>query len=72
MLEAQKILEEALTLPENERAKLAASLIDSLDAESDEGVEEAWRAEVARRVQEIDEGRVTMVDWAEARRSILG
>ena len=66
-----RILEEALTLPTGDRAKLAASLIRSLDPHSEEGVEEAWREEVARRVRDLDEGRVETIDWAAARERIL-
>ena len=71
MAEPSKVLEEALALPPRERAKLAASLIESLDPESEGEVEEAWRAEVARRVRELDDGTVKTIDWAEARRQIL-
>lgn len=71
MAEASKVLEEALALPPGERAKLAASLIDSLDPEREDEVEEAWRLEVARRVRELDDGSVEAIDWAEARRLIL-
>lgn len=71
MAEASKLLEEALTLPPSERAKLAASLIESLDPECEDDVEEAWRAEVTRRVRELDDGTVESIDWAEARRLIL-
>lgn len=71
MSEPSRILEEALALPAAERAKLAASLISSLETEEDEEVEQAWRAEVARRVEELDNGTAVPVDWEEARRRIL-
>ena len=35
------ILRQALALPERDRADLIGALIDSLDAEAEEGVEEA-------------------------------
>jgi putative addiction module component (TIGR02574 family) len=59
--EAQKLLERALKLPLKERAKLAKSLLESIDEE--EGappaeVKKAWAEEIKRRVREIDEGRV--------------
>ncbi len=44
----------ALTGPE--RAELAYFLLTSLEPE-EEGVEEAWRAEIARRVADIRSGR---------------
>ena len=71
MAEPSKLLEEALALPPGERAKLAASLIDSLDPEREDDVEEAWRVEVSRRVRQLDDGSVEAIDWAEARRQIL-
>ena len=43
------IFRTALTLPEAERADLIGALIDSLDAESEAGVEEAWRMEIVRQ-----------------------
>ena len=66
--DAADILKEALALPADQRAALAGSLISSLDEEPDEQVEEAWGVETARRLAEIDSGRVKLVSWAEARR----
>ncbi len=40
---------------------------DSLDKEIDEGAEEAWREEIQRRLQEIDNGAAKLVQWDEAR-----
>jgi putative addiction module component (TIGR02574 family) len=53
------------------RAALAARLLESLDSEIDEDAEEAWDAEIARRLDEIDSGRVKMIPWSEARRQIM-
>ncbi len=55
---------EALKLSPEERAHLADRLIASL-AEDPE-IEEAWAAEVERRIAEIEAGRVTVVPAAEA------
>jgi len=57
------ILRQALALPERDRADLIAALIDSLDAEADEGVEEAWRTEIERRARELDSGTVESIPW---------
>jgi putative addiction module component (TIGR02574 family) len=67
-----KLLEQALKLPPEVRAALAASLLGSLDEGTDEDVEAAWAAEIAKRVHELDSGAVTPVPWPEARRMILG
>jgi putative addiction module component (TIGR02574 family) len=48
-------------LSERERAELAFSLIESLDGPPDADVEEAWRVEVERRVQQIDSGEVQLI-----------
>jgi putative addiction module component (TIGR02574 family) len=69
--DAQEILNAALKLNDQEKAALAASLIESLDPDYDEGCDEAWAAEVAKRAQEIDSGQVKTVPWSEAREMIL-
>jgi len=67
-----EILKKALDLPPEARAAIAGSLLDSLDAEVDEDVEAAWEAEILRRLEELNTGRVSPVPWAEARRRIAG
>jgi len=58
----------ALSLPEAERAELAARLLDSLDGPPDDDAGEAWKAEIARRA--ADRGAAT-VPWAEVRAALL-
>jgi len=66
------LLREALRLPPEARAALAAELIESLDGgETDDEVEAAWAKEIHRRLAEIDAGAVTTIPWAEARRRIM-
>ena len=67
----KKVLEEALTLPPEDRAELAATLIDSLDEKEDEAVDEAWRREIQRRMREVESGVVKTIPWSEARKQIL-
>jgi len=69
---AKKLFEDALCLPDGERAELAASLIASLDQGADEDAQAAWDTETTRRVSELDQGSVRPVPWAEARRIIAG
>jgi putative addiction module component (TIGR02574 family) len=69
---AAEILRDALELPPEARAALAGSLIRSLDTEVDEDAEQAWEAEMVRRLQEIDAGKGTLIPWADARRRIVG
>ena len=69
---ARQIYDNALQLPDSERAELAAWLIESLDPEVDGDIDVAWDSEIQRRIQELDKGTVTAVPWPEARRMILG
>jgi putative addiction module component (TIGR02574 family) len=66
------LLKQALRLPPEERAALAASLIGSLDQEVDEDAEAAWEAEIHRRLAELDSRTVKTIPWSEARRRISG
>jgi putative addiction module component (TIGR02574 family) len=61
------LLQLAMALPEKERAGLACSLIDSLDATVEEGVEAAWDKEIGRRIAEIDSGKAKLIPWEEIR-----
>lgn len=64
---ASQLLQQALSLSEEERAELASSLLESLEPAAQEGAEQAWEAEVARRVDELDSGKVKPVPWPEIR-----
>jgi len=67
-MEAGELLKHALTLSDKERAELASSLIDSLDPIVDADAELDWQKEIARRIEEIESGRVQTVPWDEVRR----
>lgn len=64
---ARKVFEEAMRLDPKERATLMRLLVDNLDAESEEGAEAAWQAEIERRIAELDSGQVQAVPWEELR-----
>jgi putative addiction module component (TIGR02574 family) len=66
--EATTLLKRALSLPTEERAELASSLIDSLDPAESEDVEQAWQDEIARRIENVRAGRATMIPWEEVRK----
>ncbi len=60
-----EILEaEALKLTPGERAALAQRLLASLDEDAD--IEEAWAAEVERRIADVESGAVQVIPIAEA------
>jgi putative addiction module component (TIGR02574 family) len=69
-LEATELLKKALSLPVEERADLAGSLIESLDNSEDDSVAAAWDEEIARRMAELDSGKVKPVPLEEARRRL--
>lgn len=61
------LLGEALGLPSEERSALVVALLDSLEGSEDASISEAWRDEVRRRRQELKEGTVRPVSWADAK-----
>jgi len=68
--EVSELLKKALALPVEARAALAGSLLESLDDIVDASAEEEWSQEVARRIRELDSGKVKPIPWAEARRQV--
>lgn len=48
---SKQLLKTALQLPISERGQIAAELIDSLTAESDADVDDAWADEIERRLK---------------------
>ena len=58
-----QFLRTALSLPESDRAEIAASLIYSLDDARDSDVDAAWAEEIKRRIESIDRGEVKLVSW---------
>lgn len=69
---ARQLYEEAMKLDPDERVALTGMLIESLDPESDEGVEEAWIAEIERRMAELDSGTVQTIPWEQLRARLFG
>lgn len=57
------LFSEALKLPTDKRAELAAALLRSLDGDPDEDVEAAWATEIERRVRDIKAGKGRSEDW---------
>lgn len=66
------LLSDALELPLDERARLAAEIIESLDPGIDENVDGAWSKEIERRIEEVDSGAVQMIPWEEVQKTIQG
>lgn len=64
---ARELFDEAMRLDPAERATLLRLLIDTLDSESGEDAEDAWRTEVERRIGDLDSGAVEAIPWEELR-----
>ena len=64
---ARELFEEAMRLDPEERATLMRLLIETLDSDAEEGVEDAWRVEIERRMAELDSGSVETIPWEELR-----
>ncbi len=60
----------ALALPERQRADLLCQLMDSLDDPPDADVEQAWDAEIARRLEDARSGKEKGIPWEEVRRRL--
>ena len=69
--EVSKLLQKALSLSIEEQEALAESLISSLGDKVNEDVQAAWKTEIARRVAELDAGKVQTIPWSEVRRRNL-
>jgi len=65
----EEVRQIALELPEDDRRQLANSLWESIESES--AIDEAWKVEVERRIDEIDSGAVEMIPWETAQRETL-
>jgi putative addiction module component (TIGR02574 family) len=67
-MERQKIEDEVLRLPKEERVQLIRRLILSLDSPSDEELRADWLHEARRRAEELDQGVVQAVPGEEVMR----
>jgi len=61
------LLEQALTLPLHDRAKLASDLLASLDSEpvDEEEIDRLWSIETQRRAGMLESGKAGTVSWDE-------
>lgn len=67
----ERLLREALSLSEGDRASLAGALIESLHGDAEPGAEEAWEAVIKRRVEELNAGTVKTVPWSKVRERLF-
>ena len=67
----KELTRDAVELPESDRATLAGVMLESLDPKPTPEVKSAWSREIERRVREIDEGTVELIDWDEIRAELF-
>jgi putative addiction module component (TIGR02574 family) len=67
----KELIREVAGLPEADRATLAGVLIQSLEPARTSDVTAAWSREVARRVRDIDENSVELIDWEAIRAELF-
>jgi len=70
MRDAEKLLAEVLELPLQQRADVAARILESLEEVPDADVDEAWAIELERRARAVDSGEVVTSDWNVLRQRI--
>jgi len=72
----EAVLADGLRLDAESRARLAAEILASLDGPADPDAEQAWQAEIARRVADLEASKLKLESCAEVKRriekSILG
>ncbi|MGE3074033.1 MAG: addiction module protein [Dehalococcoidia bacterium] len=71
MTKFESVLNQAMELDEDEREMLAIRLGMSLREQKEPGYDEAWAAEIKKRLEEIDRGEAELVDWEEAEKLIF-
>ncbi len=59
------LLEQALALPEGERAELLERLLASFDTEERRRIDESWAAEVEERIDALERGEMGAVPASE-------
>ena len=65
---SEAILSAALTLPPEDREELAERLLRSLDGTDYVALSPEWKAEIERRMKEIDDGTAELIDGEEVMR----
>ena len=62
---AEKLYEDALALPEEDREALALRILATVPRTSNKEAAAAWREEVVRRVEQVRRGEVETESWDE-------
>ncbi len=59
---AQKLADEALLLPPEDRAELVEKLLQSLNVPTQAEIDRLWKEEAEKRVREYEEGNIETID----------
>ena len=59
---AQKLADEALLLPREDRAELVEKLLQSLNVPTKQKIDHLWKEEAEKRVREYEEGKIEAID----------
>jgi putative addiction module component (TIGR02574 family) len=70
MSETTVLLDQVLSLPEQQRAEIAVRLLESLEPEVQADVEAAWAEEIESRCAAVDAGTLSTSDWKDVRARI--
>jgi putative addiction module component (TIGR02574 family) len=70
MAVVEKVFQEALALPREDRARLLEALQESLEPRDEAEWEAAWTPEIDRRLRDLDEGRATAISYEEFKRRV--
>jgi hypothetical protein len=66
----EQLVEQAMALPSESRARLADLLVESLEGDDLGRIEQLWVTEAKRRRDEIRQGKVNTVEGEEALRRV--
>ena len=69
-MDTANLTNQALSLPMQQRAELAAQLLSSLDALTEPEIEALWLQEAAHRALQIDQGLSKLIPAEEVRRQV--
>jgi putative addiction module component (TIGR02574 family) len=67
----KELIREAAELPESDRATLAGAMLESLEPRPTAEVKAAWSREIARRVREVDDRTVELLEWEDVRAELF-
>ncbi len=71
-MKTESLLNEALSMSPEERARIAHCLIYSLEQPSENNVDAEWIALAEKRLAQLENGSVKPVSWDELKKKIRG